>query len=51
MIILARELTDEEKKLYDHMLEGAKQLNIFGEEEELDARDFIIELWEREAEK
>ncbi len=48
---MARELTDEEKKAYNHMLEGAKQLNIFGEEEELDARDFIIELWESEAEK
>ena len=35
---MARELTDEEKKAYDHMLEGAKQLNIFGEEEELDAK-------------
>ena len=40
---MARELTDEEKKAYDHMLEGAKQLNIFGEEEELDAKDFIID--------
>ncbi|SDB56786.1 hypothetical protein [Butyrivibrio sp. INlla16] len=39
---MARELTDEEKKAYDHMLEGAKQLNIFGEEEELDAKDFFI---------
>jgi len=39
---VARELTDEEKRTYDLMLEGAKQLNIFGEEEELDAKDFII---------
>ncbi|WP_155829588.1 MULTISPECIES: hypothetical protein [unclassified Butyrivibrio] len=39
---MARELTDEEKKAYDQMLEGAKQLNIFGEEEALDAKDFII---------
>ena len=40
---MARELTDEEKKAYDRMLENAKQLNIFGEEEELDAKDFIID--------
>ena len=39
---MARELTDEEKKAYEHMPESAKQLNIFGEEEELDAKDFII---------
>lgn len=45
---MARELTDEEKNAYDQMLKGAKQLNIFGEEEELNAKDFIIEIWESE---
>ena len=45
---MAREPTDEEKKAYDHMLESTKQLNIFGEEEELEAKDFIIEPWEGE---
>ena len=45
---MARELTDEEKKAYNHMLEGAKQLNIFGEKEELDAKNFIIDMWEGE---
>ena len=40
---MARELTEAEKTEYNTMVKTAKQLNIFGEEEELDAKDFIIE--------
>nr|WP_297766301.1 hypothetical protein [uncultured Butyrivibrio sp.] len=29
---------------YDKMVEGAKQLTIFGTEEELDSRDFIFDM-------
>ena len=45
---MTRELTEAEKNEYNAMVETAKQLNIFGEEEELDAKDFIIEIWESE---
>lgn len=38
-----RELTEAEKQSYNEMIEGAKQVNIFGDEEELDAKDFVIE--------
>ncbi|SDB68045.1 hypothetical protein [Butyrivibrio sp. INlla16] len=38
-----RELTEAEKQSYDEMSEGAKQINLFGDEEELDAKDFVIE--------
>lgn len=38
-----RELTEAEKQSYDEMIEGAKQINLFGDEEELDAKDFVIE--------
>ena len=40
---MARELTEAEKTQDNNMVETAKQLNIFGEEEELDAKDFIID--------
>lgn len=39
----SRELTEVEKAAYDRMVEGAKQLTIFGTEEELDPRDYIFE--------
>ena len=39
-----RELTEAEKQTYEEMIDGAKQINIFGMEEELDARDYIFEL-------
>ncbi len=45
---MARELTEAEKNEYNAMVETAKQLNIFSEEEELDAKDFIIDIWESE---
>lgn len=38
-----RELTEIEKQAYDEMIEGARQINLFGDEEELDAKDFVIE--------
>ncbi len=38
-----RELTEAEKQSYDEMIEGTKQINLFGDEEELDPKDFIIE--------
>ena len=37
-----RELTTEEQMTYDRMVEGAKQINILGIEEELDAKDYIF---------
>ena len=40
---MARELTEAEKAAYNEMIEGAKQLTIFGTEEELDPRDYIFE--------
>ncbi|WP_155829706.1 MULTISPECIES: hypothetical protein [unclassified Butyrivibrio] len=40
---MARELSEKEQNEYNKMIQGAKQLNLFGEEEELDARDFIID--------
>ena len=40
---MARELTEAEKAAYDNLIEGAKQLTIFGTEEELDARDYLFE--------
>jgi len=38
-----RELTEAEKSDYDKLVAGAKQLNIFGIEEDLDANDYIFE--------
>ena len=40
---MARELSEKEQNEYNKMIQGAKQLNLFGKEEELDARDFIID--------
>ncbi len=40
----SRELTEAERAAYDKMVEGAKQLTIFGTEEELDSRDFIFDM-------
>ena len=40
---MARELTEAEKAAYNEMIEGAKQLTIFGTEEELDPRDYVFE--------
>ena len=40
----SRELTESERAAYDKMVEGAKQLTIFGTEEELDSRDFIFDM-------
>ena len=40
---MARELSEKEQNEYNKMIQGAKQLNLFGEEEELDARDFFID--------
>ena len=40
---MARELSEKEQNEYNKMIQGAKQLNLFGEEEELDAKDFIID--------
>ncbi|WP_155829590.1 MULTISPECIES: hypothetical protein [unclassified Butyrivibrio] len=45
---MARELTEAEKTEYNTMVETAKQLNIFGEEEELDAKDFVIDAIEED---
>ena len=38
-----RELTEAECVAYDGMTKNAKQLTIFGTEEELDANDYIFE--------
>ncbi|WP_408069361.1 hypothetical protein [Butyrivibrio sp. JL13D10] len=38
-----RELTEAEREAYDEMIKNAKQLTIFGTEEELDANDYIFE--------
>ena len=43
MSSLVRELTEEERIAYDNMIDGAKQLTLFGTEEELDPRDYIID--------
>lgn len=40
---MVRELSEKEQNEYNKMIQGAKQINLFGEEEELDARDFIID--------
>lgn len=40
---MARELTEAEKAAYEEMIDGAKQLTIFGTEEELDPRDYVFE--------
>ena len=40
---MARELTEAEKSAYNEMIEGAKQLTIFGTEEELDPKDYVFE--------
>ncbi|WP_155829743.1 hypothetical protein [Butyrivibrio sp. AC2005] len=39
---MTRELTMSEKAEYDALIKTVKQLNIFGEEEELNEKDFII---------
>ncbi len=39
----SRELTESERAAYDKMVEGAKQLTIFGTEEELDPGDYVFE--------
>lgn len=36
-----RELTEAERATYDEMTKNAKQLTIFGTEEELDVKDFM----------
>ena len=46
--MIMRELTDEERSEYDMMIAGAKQLTLFGTEEELDARDYVIDRIEDE---
>ncbi len=38
-----RELTEAERAAYDEMTKNAKQLTIFGTEEELDTNDYIFE--------
>ena len=38
-----RELTGAEREAYDEMTKNAKQLMIFGTEDELDANDYIFE--------
>ena len=43
-----RELTEVERAEYDMLVDGAKQLTIFGTEEELDARDYVIERFDEE---
>ena len=43
-----RELTEVERAEYDMLVYGAKQLTIFGTEEELDARDYVIERFDEE---
>lgn len=40
---MARELSEKEQNEYNKMIQGAKQLNLFGEEEELEAKDFTID--------
>lgn len=40
---MARELTEAERADYDRMVEGAKQITIFGTEEDLDPRDYIFD--------
>ena len=40
---MARELTEAEKSAYNKMVEGAKQMTIFGTEEELDSRDYVFD--------
>ena len=45
---MMRELTEEERADYDMLVDGAKQLTIFGTEEELDARDYVIERLDEE---
>jgi len=40
---VARELTEAEKTAYDKMVEGAKQMTIFGTEDDLDSRDYIFD--------
>lgn len=40
---MARELTEAEKSAYDKMVEGAKQMTIFGTEEDLDSRDYVFD--------
>jgi hypothetical protein len=44
----SRELTEAEKAAYDSMVEGAKQLTLFGTEEELDTRDYVFEYLDEE---
>ena len=43
-----RELTEEERTEYDMMITGAKQLSLFGGEEELDAKDYVIDRYDDE---
>ena len=49
-IFMVRELTEAEKTAYEEMIDGAKQLTIFGTEEELDPRDYVFEYPDRERE-
>ncbi len=37
-----RELTDKERTEYDVLIENAKQLTLFGTEEDLDPDDYIF---------
>lgn len=43
-----RELTEEERADYDMLISNAKQLTLFGTDEELDARDYVIERLDEE---
>ena len=48
MTVFVRELTQAEREAYDEMIDGAKQMTIFGTEEELDPRDYVFEKLEYE---
>lgn len=40
---MVRELIEAEKTAYNEMIDGAKQITIFGTEEELDPRDYVFD--------
>ena len=43
-----RELTEDERADYDMLISNAKQLTLFGTEEDLDAGDYVIERLDEE---
>lgn len=43
MTVFVRELTQAEREAYDEMIDGAKQMTLFGTEEDLDSRDYVFE--------